>query len=51
MAEPAPDSTLGKIATYEKSPYMFPEDIVWTDTDCATMFNMSEKRFSTWVLL
>ena len=51
MATPDPNSTMGKIDMANKSPYMFPADIEWTDKDCASMFNMEEANFSMWVLL
>jgi len=35
MATPAPGSLAAKIETFKENPYRFPEDIKWTDKDCA----------------
>ena len=47
----AQEATLTKFATAAASPYLFPQGVTATDTDCSVFFNMAEQDYSSFTLI
>ena len=47
----AQEATLTKFADAAANPYLFPQGVTATDTDCSVFFNMAEQDYSSFTLI